>query len=717
LPESLAPLPCSPALPCTPCVEGLQRAAPHSSSFPPTMNPFQTLHLDVRGPSPVLGPREERYFLIVVDDYSRYTTVFPLRRKSDVPTALKSWLLARGGAQGLCGLHLHSDRGGEFSSTRVETFCQGRGIIQSYTLPNAPQQNGVAERRIGLVMEVARTSMCHASAPQFLWPQAVRYVAHKLNLWPSVARPGVTPVSLWTGSPGVAADFRFFSSQVVTFDEYVCYYGSRPHPGVSHVTPRSSPPQRPVTVMSGGAGGAVAEGEGTGAAGACGVGSGGAGGVAMEVTPVEDTAASTRRPRPTSPLGFPSVPQFPPHSSLRPVAAEPGGVPAGGIGGTWGVDGGAAGSGGTGAGGSGTVAPTPRSRVEEEPQPQQERVEEESQPQQERAEEGSRLQQQVQLHPQQERVEESQLQQQVQLQSQRERVEQESRPQQNVHFHPQQERVEEESWSQQESLAQESWSQKEAQLQPQQERAEEEPQEQQQGQVPSKQTPEEAEQQRQRDLPDPAPVRLVRGPLPSPPVPPVESLSSSPWTPRSPLGRAVSPKPCWSHYRADGPFHLVLRSRVPPPPILPQPPESSLTVFHNPLSDYLRAPRPVVSRVLFELVTHPSAPLLSVSALVTTFAGFASSHRLDYTAHQVSGTTCSPSSEVAPIFPLKVLEDRQFEVGFLAGCCSSSLRHTACPLGGSRRPWHPNPSHSRRGGLGTLGFILDSSRGGKDGIL
>ncbi|CAI7732414.1 unnamed protein product [Closterium sp. NIES-53] len=50
----------------------------HSSSFPPTTAPFPTLHLDVWGPSPVLGPRQERYFLIVVDDYSRYTTFFPL---------------------------------------------------------------------------------------------------------------------------------------------------------------------------------------------------------------------------------------------------------------------------------------------------------------------------------------------------------------------------------------------------------------------------------------------------------------------------------------------------------------------------------------------------------------------------------------------------------------------------------------------------------------
>ncbi|CAI7877369.1 unnamed protein product, partial [Closterium sp. NIES-53] len=60
---------------------GRQRAAPHSSSFPPTEAPLQTLHMDVWGPARVRGQGHERYFLLVVDDYSRYTTVFPLRSK------------------------------------------------------------------------------------------------------------------------------------------------------------------------------------------------------------------------------------------------------------------------------------------------------------------------------------------------------------------------------------------------------------------------------------------------------------------------------------------------------------------------------------------------------------------------------------------------------------------------------------------------------------
>ncbi|CAI7879559.1 unnamed protein product, partial [Closterium sp. NIES-54] len=69
-------------------------------------------------------------------------------------------------------LRLHSHRGGEFSSDLLRDFCHGEGILQSFTLPASPQQSEIAEHCIGLVMEVARTSMIHAAAPHFLWPFA-----------------------------------------------------------------------------------------------------------------------------------------------------------------------------------------------------------------------------------------------------------------------------------------------------------------------------------------------------------------------------------------------------------------------------------------------------------------------------------------------------------------------------------------------------------------
>ncbi|CAI7769235.1 unnamed protein product, partial [Closterium sp. NIES-54] len=168
----------------------LLRVAPHSSEFPPTTAPVQTLHMDVWGPAPVGGTDQEHYFLLVVDEYTRYTTFFPLRHKADVSGVLIPWiratrcLLRERFRRDFLVLRLHSDWGGEFSSGLLEEFCRDEGIRQTFTLPASPQRNGFAKRRIGLSMEVARTSMIHAASPHFLWSFVVRYAAHQLNLWP-----------------------------------------------------------------------------------------------------------------------------------------------------------------------------------------------------------------------------------------------------------------------------------------------------------------------------------------------------------------------------------------------------------------------------------------------------------------------------------------------------------------------------------------------------
>ncbi|CAI7882515.1 unnamed protein product [Closterium sp. NIES-53] len=258
--------------------------------------------MDVWGPTRVSGQGRERYFLLVVDDYTRYTTVFPLHSKD----------------QDLLVLRLHSDGGGEFSFDLLRDFCRGEGILQLFTLPDSPQQNEIDERRIGLVMEVARTSMIHAAAPHFLWPFAVQYAAHQLNLWPRVSLPENSPSLHWTGEVGDVSVFRAWGSRAfvrdssaeklsaraipcdVTFDESVPFYRLIPYrsapplppplflaPGPPPVDPL--PPQGPAPsgaargaarggAASGGAelGGAKSEGAGSGGAEPGGAGPGGA---------------------------------------------------------------------------------------------------------------------------------------------------------------------------------------------------------------------------------------------------------------------------------------------------------------------------------------------------------------------------------------------------------------------------------------------------------
>ncbi|CAI7787175.1 unnamed protein product [Closterium sp. NIES-54] len=392
LPRSLPPLPPSPAPPYLPCVEGRQRAAPHSSSFPPTTAPLQTLHMDVWGPARVSGQSRERYFLLVVDDYTRYTTVFPLGSKGEVSAILIPWIrtvrlqLRERFGQDLPVLGLHSDTGGEFSSDVLQEFCRAEGITQSFTLPDSPQQNGIAERRIGLVIEVARTSMIHAAAPHFLWPFAVRYAAHQLNLWPRVSLPETSPTLRWTGKVGDASVFRD-----VTFDESVPFYRlfpyrSAPSPppplflapgpppvdplppqgpapsGVSQVDPLPSTASVEVAVVSGAApgaasggaepGGAGSEGAGSGSAEPEGVEPGGAESEGAEPGGAESEGAESggAEPRGAASSGDPAgaSPRLGP-----PGAGEPGDAGAGGAAVTPGAgdptEPGAAGAGGAGA--------------------------------------------------------------------------------------------------------------------------------------------------------------------------------------------------------------------------------------------------------------------------------------------------------------------------------------------------------------------------------
>ncbi|CAI7919464.1 unnamed protein product, partial [Closterium sp. NIES-54] len=271
LSRSLPPLPPSPAPPCLPCVEGQQRVAPHSSSFPLMTAPLQTLHMDVWGPARVSGQGHERYFLLVVDDYTRYTTVFPLRSKGEVSAVLIPWIrtvrlqLRERFDQELPVLRLHSDRGGEFSSDLLRNFCRGEGITESHG------------------------GTIHAAAPHFLWPFAVRYAAHQLNLWPRVSLPETSPTLRWMGKVGDTSVFRVWGSRAFVRDTSSYKLSAHAIPciflGFFPDAPSPPPPPPlflapdppPVAVVSGAAPGAVSGGAASGGAASGGAELGGAG--------------------------------------------------------------------------------------------------------------------------------------------------------------------------------------------------------------------------------------------------------------------------------------------------------------------------------------------------------------------------------------------------------------------------------------------------------
>ncbi|CAI7783633.1 unnamed protein product [Closterium sp. NIES-54] len=148
LPRSLPVLLPSSSPPFLPCVEGRQRAAPQSSSFPPMTAPLQTLHMDVWGPARVSGQGRKRNFLLVVDDYTRYTTVFPLRIKGEVPDVLIPWIRA-------VHLQLRKRFGQELPVLRLQSYIGGEsggaepgGAKPGGVEPGGAESGGVEPRGV-----------------------------------------------------------------------------------------------------------------------------------------------------------------------------------------------------------------------------------------------------------------------------------------------------------------------------------------------------------------------------------------------------------------------------------------------------------------------------------------------------------------------------------------------------------------------------------------
>ena len=69
---------------CMPCQFGKQTSLPFNNIVSHTPSLFDLLHYDVWGPSPVTTSGESRYFVIFVDDFSRYTWIYLFKNCSEL---------------------------------------------------------------------------------------------------------------------------------------------------------------------------------------------------------------------------------------------------------------------------------------------------------------------------------------------------------------------------------------------------------------------------------------------------------------------------------------------------------------------------------------------------------------------------------------------------------------------------------------------------------
>ena len=166
--------------------------------------PLQLLHSDICGPITPPTPSGNRYFLLLVDDYSRYVWICLLPTKDAAAAAIKRVQAAAECKSGKKLLVLRTDRGGEFAATDFIEYCAELGVHRQLTVPYTPQQNGVVERRNQSVVGTARSMLKAKGLPGKFWGEAVTTAVYLLNRSSSKSMGGKTPYELWTGSvPGV----------------------------------------------------------------------------------------------------------------------------------------------------------------------------------------------------------------------------------------------------------------------------------------------------------------------------------------------------------------------------------------------------------------------------------------------------------------------------------------------------------------------------------
>jgi hypothetical protein len=130
------------------CQLGKQtRAAHKKTSGIHTSRNLELLHMDLMGPARTASLCGRRYILVIVDNFSRYTWVIPLREKSDAFDVAQHIFKKIQVEQNRQIMRIHSDHGREFKNSKFEEFCLSYGIKQVFSSPMTPQQNGVVERK------------------------------------------------------------------------------------------------------------------------------------------------------------------------------------------------------------------------------------------------------------------------------------------------------------------------------------------------------------------------------------------------------------------------------------------------------------------------------------------------------------------------------------------------------------------------------------------
>jgi hypothetical protein len=169
--------------------------------------------MNLMGPTRTASLGGRRYILVIVDDFSRYTWAIPLRKKSDAFDAAQHLFKKIQVEQNCQIMRIRSDHGREFKNSKVEEFYLSYGIKQEFSSPITPQQNGVVERKNGVIQEMARVMIDSKNLAQHFWGEAVNTACHIINRVYLRPETNKTPYEIWGGKNLTVKYFRTLGSK------------------------------------------------------------------------------------------------------------------------------------------------------------------------------------------------------------------------------------------------------------------------------------------------------------------------------------------------------------------------------------------------------------------------------------------------------------------------------------------------------------------------
>ena len=195
---------------CEDCVKGKATRVKFSKGVHVTKEKLDYVHSDLWGPSRTSSHGGSRFFMSVIDDYSRRVWVYILKYKSEALDRFKQWHTLLENQTGRKLKKLRTDNGLEYFSSEFDDYCKSVGVARHHTIIGTPQQNGLAERMNRTILERVRCMLSYSGLPKPFWAEAVVTACYLINRCPSSAIGFKTPMEMWSGSPANYQNLKIF---------------------------------------------------------------------------------------------------------------------------------------------------------------------------------------------------------------------------------------------------------------------------------------------------------------------------------------------------------------------------------------------------------------------------------------------------------------------------------------------------------------------------